>query len=39
MVAGGHTTKTPSLVTYSYFVSRYLVIIMIMVAALNGLDL
>ena len=39
MVSGGHTTKTPSLVTYSSVVSRDLVRIMLMVAALNGLDL
>ena len=38
MVAGGHTTKTPSSVTYSSVVSRYLVRIMIMIAALNNLD-
>ena len=37
MVSGGHTTKTPGSVTYSSVVSRYSVIIMVMVAALNGL--
>ena len=39
MVAGGHNTKTPSSFTYSSVVSRDLVRIMIMLAALNGLDL
>ena len=39
MLAGGHTTKTPSLVTYSSVVSRYLVRFMHLVVALNGLDL
>ena len=39
MVSGGHTTKTPSLVTYSSVVSRDLVIIMLMLEALNSLDL
>ena len=39
MVAGGHTTKTPSLVTYSSVVLKYLVQIMLTVAALNGLYL
>ena len=38
-VAGGHTTKIPSLVTYSSVVPQDLLIIMFMVAALNGLDL
>ena len=39
MVSGGHTTKTTSSVTYSSVVSRYLVQIMLMIAALNDLDL
>ena len=39
MVAGGPTTKTTSLFTYSLMVSLYLVTIMIVVTALNGLDL
>ena len=39
MVAGGHTTKTPSSVTYGYVVSRDLVRIMLMIVALNDLDL
>ena len=39
MVAGGHTTKTPSYVTYSSVVLRYSVQIMLMIAALNDLDL
>ena len=39
MVAGNNTTKTPSLVSYSSVVSLDLLIIVIMVAALNGLDL
>ena len=39
MVAGGHTTKTPSFVTYISVVSQYLVRIMLMIAALNDLDL
>ena len=39
MVAGGHTTKTPSSVTYSSVVSRDSVQIMLMIAALNNLDL
>ena len=39
MVAGGHTTKTPSPFTYSYVVLQDLVIIMLMVVALNSLDL
>ena len=39
MVAGGHTMKTPRSVTYSSMVSRYLVRIMFMIAALNNLDL
>ena len=39
MVAGGHTTKTHSLVTYSSVVLQYLVRIMVMVSAFNSLDL
>ena len=39
MLAGIHTKKTSSLITYSSAVSRYLVIIMLMVSALNDLDL
>ena len=39
MVAGGHTTKTPSSVTYSSVVSRDSVQIMLTIAALNNLDL
>ena len=39
MVACGHTTNTPSSVTYSSVVSRDLVQIMIMIATLNNLDL
>ena len=39
MVAGGHTTKTPSSVTYSSVVSRDLVKIMLMIAELKYLDL
>ena len=39
MVAGGHTTKTLSSVTYSSVVSRDLVWMIIMIAALNDIDL
>ena len=39
MVAGGHTTKTPSSITYSSMVSRDLLRIMLMIAALKNLDL
>ena len=39
MVAGGHTTKTTSSVTYRSMVLRDLVQIKIMIAALNDLDL
>ena len=39
MVAGGHTTKTPSSITYSSVVSQDLVRMMRMIAALNNLDL
>ena len=34
-----YTTKTPSSVTYRSVVSRYLVHIMLMIAALNNIDL
>ena len=39
MVAGGHPTKAPSSVTYSSMVSRNLVQIMLMIAALNDINL
>ena len=39
IVAVGHTTKTPSSVTYRFVVSQDLVQIMLMIAALNDLDL
>ena len=39
IVAGGHTTKTPSSVTYSSVVSQDLVRIMLMIAALKYLGL
>ena len=39
MVADGHTTKSPSSVTYSSVVSRDSVQIMLMIAELNDLDL
>ena len=39
MVAGGHTKKIPSSVTYSSMVLRYSVQIMLMIAALKDLDL
>ena len=39
MVSGGHTTKTPSSVTYISVVLQDLVDIMLMIAALNDLDL
>ena len=39
MVAGGHTTKTPSTVTYSSVVYRDSLRIMLMIAALDYLDL
>ena len=39
MVADVQTTKTPSSVTYNFVVLRDLVRIMLMVAALNNLDL
>ena len=38
MVAGGHTIKTPSSVTYSSMVLRDSVRIMLMIASLNNLD-
>ena len=38
MVAGGHTTKTPSSLTYSSVVSRDSVRIALTIAALNGLS-
>ena len=39
MVAGGHTMKTPSSITYIYVVLRDSVQIMLMIEALNDLDL
>ena len=39
LVAGGHTTDTPSLITYSSVVSRDNVRIVFLVAALNDLDI
>ena len=39
MVAGGHTTKTPSPFTYISLVLQDLVRIMLTVVALNSLDL
>ena len=39
MVDGGHTTKTPSSVTYSSVVLLHLVRILLMIAALNDIDL
>ena len=39
IVSGGYTTKTPSSVTYSSMIFRYSVQVMLMVAALNFLDL
>ena len=38
-VAGGHTTETPSALTYSSVVSRDSVRIILLVAALNGLNI
>ena len=38
-VAGGHTTETPSTLTYSSVVSRDSVRIILLVAALNGLNI
>ena len=38
-VAGGHTTETPSSLTYSFVVSRDLVRIALLLAALNDLQL
>ena len=37
-VAGGHLTDTPSLITYSTVVSRDSIRILLLMAALNGLD-
>ena len=37
MVASGHMTETPATMTYASIVSRYLVSISLIVAALNGL--
>ena len=39
LVASGHTTDTPSLITYSCVVSRDSVRISFLVAALNDLDI
>ena len=39
LVASGHTTDTPSLITYSSVVSRESVRIVFLVAALNDLDI
>ena len=39
MVAGGHTNKTPRSVTYSSVILRDSVRIMLMIVALNDLDL
>ena len=39
LVAGGHTTDTPSSITYSSVVSRESVRIALTIAALNGLDI
>ena len=38
MVAGGHLTETPPTLTYSSVVSRDSIRILLMIAALNGLD-
>ena len=38
MVAGGHQTETPPTLTYSSVVSRDSIRILLMIAALNGLD-
>ena len=38
MVAGGHMTETPPTLTYSSVVSRDSIRILLMIAALNGLD-
>ena len=38
MVAGGHQTETPATLTYSSVVSRDSIRILLMIAALNGLD-
>ena len=39
LVVGGHTTNTPSSLTYSSVVSRDLVRIALTIAVLNGLDI
>ena len=39
LVAGGHTTETPSSITYSSVVARDSVRIALSIAALNGLDI
>ena len=39
MVAGGHMTETPPTLTYSSVVSRDSIRILLMIAALNGLDI
>ena len=39
LVVGGHKTKAPSLITYSLVGSRYSVRILLLISALNYLDL
>ena len=39
MVAGGHMTESPSSLTYSSVVSRYSFMIILTMAALNGLSI
>jgi hypothetical protein len=39
LVAGGHTTDPPSIIPYASFVSRELVCIALLIAALNNLDI
>jgi len=39
LVAGGHTTKTPSSITYSSVIARDSVRIALTIAALNGLSI
>ena len=39
MVSGGHTTKTLSSVTYRYVLSQDLVRMILMIAALNNIDI
>ena len=39
LVGGGHKTATPTLITYSSVVSRYLVRIALTFVALNDLDI